>query len=105
LSVERRRELRVAVSITAIAMLKKQAVRLCIDNLSASGANLIGATDAVVGDLVQLLFEIEDMPIDVAARVVRCERASRFSVEFLDLDDRIRAHLRAFVKQQISLGG
>jgi hypothetical protein len=87
---DRRRDPRVGdLSIHATVLARhNEGAGFTIDDISAGGALLIGPLTLSIGERVQILFEVDQRPLDVSAEVVRVERLDmmndRVAVRFVD---------------------
>ena len=76
-----------------------------VDDLSSSGACLVGRLTLATGELVKVIFDLDGRPITVAARVVRIEPAARsrvrIAVEFRDVSYATQHFLQRLVLASI----
>ncbi len=99
---DRRRDPRAgALSIHATVLARhNNGAAFTIEDISAGGASLIGPLTLSVGERVQILFEVDQRPLDVSADVVRVERLDmmldRVAVRFVD-SEASRATIAAVV--------
>lgn len=106
---DRRRHPRADVlGIEATVLVRDNAgVTLLIDNISVGGCSLVGPITLVVGDRVQILFEVDDTPIDVTAEVVRAEHLDilndRIAVTFIDVQAGTHELIQRLVARAIEL--
>ena len=96
------------LGIEATVLVRDNAgVTLFIDNISVGGCSLVGPITLVVGDRVQILFEVDDTPIDVSAEVVRAERVDilndRVAVKFIDVQAGTHELIERLVARAIEL--
>ena len=99
---ERRATPRADVCMLATVLVRfNDAVALTIENISTGGAHLVGPLAVDLGERVQILFEVDGHPIEVAGEVIRTEMrdmiTDRVSVKFVDVDDETTELLRQFV--------
>lgn len=78
-----------------------------IENISVSGARLVGELTLEVGECVQILFELDGCPVEVDARVVRAERQDMFrdriAVVFMNLSAHHRDSIYRLVQAALDL--
>ncbi len=76
-------------------------VQVTIDSISTGGARFVGPLTVAIGECVQILFEIEEIPVEVLAEVVRVDRDNvfndRFATRFVDLAPAVRARIHRLV--------
>ena len=103
---ERRVYPRVAAATTAVVLARHNAgVTLTIDSISLGGARLEGTITVEVGERVQLLFEVEGRPVDVAGEVVRVQMidmaTDHIAVRFVDVAGDAKDLIRQLVDQSL----
>jgi c-di-GMP-binding flagellar brake protein YcgR len=106
---DRRRHPRAAdLGIAAVVLVRHNpGVTLSIENLSIGGAMLVGELTLSAGELLQILFEVDGSPVEVAAEVVRVDRLDmthdRIAVRFLGLDDVVSERIQRLICKVIQL--
>jgi hypothetical protein len=105
---DRRADARAEIDTVAVVLARHNAgVQMTIESLSVTGARLAGPSTFDVGERIQILFEIEGTPLDVAGEVVRVEHQDmvndRIAVRFVDVEDTDVALIRRLVKQTLLL--
>lgn len=103
---ERREHPRINVAASAMLLVRHNpGVAFSIESISVSGARLVGPLTLEVGERVQLLFELEGVPIDVEGEVVRVERpdimTDRVAVAFRNLSATTRALIYELVQRSL----
>jgi c-di-GMP-binding flagellar brake protein YcgR len=82
-------------------------VTFSIENISVGGCSLVGAITLAIGERVQILFEVDDTPIDVSAEVVRADHLDilndRISVMFIDVREATREMIQRLVARALEL--
>jgi hypothetical protein len=90
---------------TAIVLARhNNGVAMMIESISTSGARLVGPVTLIVGERIQALFDVEGIPVEVFADVVRVETqdiaTDRITVRFVDVSDEKRAYLQRLVHRR-----
>lgn len=103
---DRRNHPRVELSTVAIVLARHNpGIAMAIEDVSLSGARLSGPGTFQKEEHVQILFEIEGVPMDVAAEVVRVEHedllTDRIAVRFLALAAEHRDAIRKLVRETV----
>jgi hypothetical protein len=98
---EKRIEPRIETTLSATVISGKRHVEFTIDNLSASGARLIGPLPLGVGDRIRLMLGFERGKLETIAEVVRVHSADlltdQVAVRFIDLPTETEAAIRVLV--------
>ena len=106
---ERRQHPRVDASLASAVILARHnpGVAFSIESISAGGARLVGPLTLEVGERIQILFELEGVPIDVEANVVRVDRqdfvTDHIAVSFKNLSDEARGVIYELVERALDL--
>jgi hypothetical protein len=105
---ERRKHARAEISMVAVVLARHNpGVAMTIDSLSLGGARLSGPATFARDERVQVLFDIEGTPLDIAAEVVRVEHQDividRIAVRFVSLTQPQRAAIRHLVQRVLEL--
>lgn len=98
------------MSTTAVVLVRHNTgVEVTIDSISMGGARFVGPLTVAIGERVQILFEIEETPVEVTAEVVRVEHDNitidRFAARFVDLDANVRLRIRSLVLKSLHQDG
>jgi hypothetical protein len=107
-SEERRRYPRAVVSTAAVVLARaNDGVRFTIESISIGGARIRGPLTLSANERLQILFEVDDHPVDVRAQVI-CVVERTFErdvvlVRFIDVADDARARIREMVRRAIEL--
>jgi hypothetical protein len=98
---DKRIEPRIETSLSATVISGKRHVPFSIDNLSASGARLIGPLPLGIGDKIRLVLAFERGKLETIAEVVRVHSADlltdQVAVRFIDLPTETEAAIRVLV--------
>jgi hypothetical protein len=105
---EHRQHLRAPTAARAVVLARHNAgVALTIVSISLGGARLEGEISVVVGERVQILFEIDAQPIDVGGEVVRVEMIDmamdHIAVRFLDLPPEAKRLIHRMVERALDV--
>jgi hypothetical protein len=108
--VERRDSTRVEISRAAVVLARHNAgVAMTIESISTGGARLVGGVTLAVGERIQILFEIDQRPVEVLGEVVRAETqditTDRIAVRFVELTGETRELIRQLVLQTLEEDG
>lgn len=80
---------------------------MLIESISTGGALLVGPLTLDRGEQVQILFEIDDHPIDVVGEVVRSENhdvmTDRVAIKFINMNAETRMLVRELVRRTLEL--
>ena len=107
---ERRATPRIATGMNAFILARhNDGIAFVIECLSLGGARLTGPLTLDVGELVHIMFEIDDRPLHIAGEVVRVESLNivtdRIAVRFVSLADDARESIRALVLRTLEEEG
>ncbi len=96
--------------MTAMVLARHNAgIAFVIESLSVSGARLVGPLTLGMGERVQILFEIDERPVDVNAEVVRVTKqdlmTDSIAVRFVELSSDARESIRGLVLRTLEHEG
>ncbi len=98
---ERRAAPRVATTLAATVTAGKRTIDFTVENLSVTGARLVGQMPMTVGQRLRVTFSLDGVSVDVHADVVRVQSPNlltdRAAVRFVDVCARSRAAIAALV--------
>lgn len=105
---ERRAAPRVATSLAATITAGRRKIELTVENLSVTGARLVGPMPMTVGQRLRVTFVLDGVSVDVLADVVRVQSPNlltdRAAVRFVDVCPRSRAAIAALVANALGTG-
>jgi hypothetical protein len=106
--LEQRKHLRAPALARAVVLARHNAgVALTIVSISLGGARLEGEISVVVGERLQILFEIDAQPVEVGGEVVRVEMkdmaTDHIAVRFLDLPPEAKQLIRRIVERALDM--
>jgi hypothetical protein len=102
----RREHQRVAAETTAVVLARhNQGVHVVISSISLGGARLVGEITVAMGERVQILFEIDQQPLEVEAEVVRVEMVDmatdHIAVRFVTTSEAAKRLIRGLVERSL----
>lgn len=105
---DRRSAPRIATSLAASVTAGRRTIALTVENLSVTGARLVGPMPMTVGQRLRITFALEGVSVDVLADVVRVQTPNlltdRVAVHFVDMCARSRAAIAALVARALGAG-
>jgi hypothetical protein len=105
---EKRVETRIETSLSATVITAKRSVPFTIDNLSASGARLIGPLPLTMGERVRITLAFDKRSLELMAEVVRVHSpdllTDQVAVRFVELSLTAEASLRSLVIRTLQPG-
>lgn len=82
-------------------------VTFAVENISIGGCSMVGPITLSIGDRVQILFEVDDAPVELLAEVVRAEHVDilndRIAVRFIEVQHATRELIQRLVARALEL--
>jgi hypothetical protein len=102
----RREHPRAAADTTAVVLARhNQGVPVMIASISLGGARLVGEITVAIGERVQILFEIDQQPLELEAEVVRVEMVDmatdHIAVRFVTTAEGAKRLIRGLVERSL----
>src|SRR5688500_3004895 len=98
---EKRVEARVDTSLSVTVIAGKRSVAFTVDNLSATGARLVGPLPLTMGQRIRVVLPVDSGPLELGAEVVRIHTADLVSdqvaVRFLSMSAESVGAIRGLV--------
>ncbi len=106
---DKRGAVRAAKPLRASVLIGKRRAAFAAESLSTTGARLVGPFALATHQRIDIVFELEDGPIRVAAEVVRVATKDltedQVAVRFVHVPTAARAAIHAFVARTMELTG
>lgn len=105
-NIDRRRDPRVDVAETAVVLARfNSGTDFTIENISVGGARIVGPITLDQGERIQILFEMDGLPVELKAEVVsivtRTFESDRVLVRFVEVEPTMRDSIRAMVQRRL----
>jgi hypothetical protein len=98
----------VATALAATVIAGKRMIDFTVENLSVTGARLVGPMPMTVGQRLRVTFSLDGVSVDVLADVVRVQSPNlltdRAAVRFVDVCAHARAAIAALVANGLGTG-